>query len=262
MWRCLLSSHLSKPRDKGDIVLAVKKGDVRRLDAQRKAAALVAQLTRRKDAMKLEIAWSRNSARKMPPGFTSPPLWVIRAATCAASSWHRLLEQHGPATGETTAGHLGVFVGAGSMFAAHLNCPDGENAELEKTFPELAQYRAELSALLQPDFELSSKIETAIPSAAIPPTVLNQYRAGQASGAELVSLEQPFQTIRSEVCYFLWLYWEQVHSLKSLSALMDFLTEFEVGGLTQKNLEKICRQIGLRLKNRGRPKNLLRSKSK
>ncbi len=229
-------------------------------EAMRLSNALAAQLERRLPFMKCEALLAHGLIPSLPPTIPTPPAWVLAACRIAEKSYRK--EVVPDAGSEIGVRQVGALVGMGGTWKAFLSQPNDE--ALEKKFPELAAFRARFAKISDSSFKIADAIETNVPKAPLTAGELAAFNKGRAIGSEVIVDDsgelRDAGSIKEEVSYFLWLYWEQIQSLQSLADLMKFLREFYVEGLTQQNLEKICRELGLRLKARGRPKNLLLKK--
>jgi len=231
-------------------------------EAIRLANALTAQLERRKPMLGAESLLAYKMIPAFPPTIPTPPDWALAACRIVDASFAKeLVPQPG---NEIGAKELGAAVGMGATWKAFLAHPDENLEALEKKIPELAGFRERIAILTEPSFKMTDAIEAGVPKLPIGAQEVAEFNKGRAVGAAAIVDDdgelRDIGTIKQEVSFYVWLYWEQIEKLRSLADLMKFLREFQVEGLTQQNLEKICRELGLRLKARGRPKNILPKK--
>jgi hypothetical protein len=135
-----------------------------------------------------------------------------------------------------------------------------EEHKLEEKFPALAASRSQIRKLSAPSFKVVERLGKRMSRAAMKPVLRSAYIKGQREGS-LQILDDDGNlamegSIRAEVCYMIWLYWPQIQFLDSLKDLAVFFREMRQDDVTKKNLEKVSREIGLKLKGKGRPKNL------
>jgi hypothetical protein len=158
-------------------------------------------------------------------------------------------------------GALGGMMGMSKMWGAVLATPPPDVAELEKRFGKLTELRGQLGNMTSPLVRKIAQAEKRVDRVAMKPELQLAYLSGKSEGASSLLNEDGTMNdesaIRSEVCFFLWLYWSEIQRLSTANQLMTFFQQMRQEGVTKKNLEKVCREIGLSFKRRGRPKNLL-----
>jgi hypothetical protein len=140
-----------------------------------------------------------------------------------------------------------------------LAVPSPELQQLETKSPVLSALRARVVEISQPQVALGEKLGESVAKAQLNSRESLDFAKGQYAGASEVvdsSGELREETeVRTVVCFFIWLYWQELRFFNSVTDLEKFFDEFLPGDVTRKNLEKICREIGLRFKSRGRPRN-------
>lgn len=232
-------------------------------------ASLLSEVLMRKMAERIGMCGLESAIAeglsKPPPGFNLPPPWALKASRIVGANWAKLMRtEDGP--GPAQPDQIGALVGLGRTWEAFLSVPTPEIQKLEKEMPALGQLRSLVSKLSQPHFALAGAFESAIATADLSSRDRRKFAAGQHAGSAGVVDEEgelhEEPVIREQVCFFVWLFWPDLSCLRSVTDLQKFLEEFAVDGLTRKNLEKICREIGLHFKGRGRPKNPTRMRKR
>lgn len=220
------------------------------------------QVTARIAVMKVEAA----SAMGMPllPKLVVPPKWVC-AAIRIIFTGKPVLGSQKLSLAETVQG-FGALSGMAKTWEAFLNSPTSEMTELEKKYSAATEMRLELKRLTTPSLKVTRRTHRAFEKAPLKPAIRAAYLKGQGEAAESLLDEagelKDDSNIRSDVCYFIWLYWPEIRRLSSVRELEKFFAEMRQDTVTKKNLEKICREIGLKFKGKGRPKNLFKGNSK
>lgn len=224
-------------------------------------SALMRKLAERTGSVGAESVLAEGLA-KPKPGTKTPPRWALNAAKVVAAGWSKLL---GPAKGGEAPSprQVGVLLGQAAAWQSYLSVPSPTQNKIEAKSPALGKLRQVATLLAQPQLDVAEAFEARMAEANLNARDLRQLTVGQHAGAAAVVDEagelHAETTVRSQVCLFVWLYWKDLSALRSLSDLQKFLEEFQVEGLTRKNLEKVCAEIGLRFKGRGRPKNPTKS---
>lgn len=161
---------------------------------------------------------------------------------------------------------LGMIIGMSKTWEAVLTEPLAEERKLEEKFAALKDMRARVKALTTRAFKTTKNFGKKMDSISLKPEWRRAFIRGLELGADsIVSVDGELKdesTIRADACFFMWVYWPQIKLLGSTRELADFFASIRQDELSQKNLEKICREIGYSAKARGRPKNLLCSKPK
>jgi len=219
--------------------------------------ALTVKMEQRKDAQKVEIliAFGLLKSRRK---FSSPPGWALSAARIFSEEWAKLFRlQAGQENPD--ARQVGALVGMVKSWAASLSIPSEEIQKIEGKVPEFAAVRARLAKISETDVRLGNQVEEAAAKAPLSARERREYAQGQFAGASQVVDEKgelrDDSSGRKEICYFIWLYWDEIRFLRSMTDLMLFFSEFDGENISRKNLEKVCSEIGLKFKGRGRPRN-------
>jgi len=144
------------------------------------------------------------------------------------------------------------------MWKSVLASPTEDLTELEKIGPALTEMRQTVLKLCGPNFRKIEKAARKIDRALLKPELRLALVNGEQAGAGVILKKDGSYnddtTVGRATCFFLWLYWPQIKMLQSTRDLELFLQEMRQDDLTRKNLEKICREIGLKFRARGRPK--------
>ena len=217
--------------------------------------ALSEQLARRMPSMRLEIQYGLGM-HITDKNFVKPKPWVLRASRIALADLNKLF---GEVSLEAlaTPHQQGALVGLAKTFKAVLSGTGREETELEKNHPEYAAFRTKIAAVVTPEIELGDRINENVAASNLPAEGELLYGKGRYEGSQMV-VDKTGQyvensSIRQYVCWFLWLYWPELRFVKSMPDLLVFLKDFQENDLTIENLTKICRDIDLRFKGRGRP---------
>ena len=221
------------------------------------SGALAEKLAQRIGAIGIESAVAVGLCEP-PVGFARPPAWALAAARIASQSWATIMRtEDGP--GPVGADQVGALVGMASTWGALLATPSPEIQELEKQQPALSALRARFAEISRPQLALAEKIGELSAKAPFTSLERREFAQGQYVGAsEVVDSTGELtdeSTVRGDVCFYLWLFWPDLLIFESITDLQKFFDEFSPCDVTRKNLEKICGEIGLRFKGRGRPKN-------
>ncbi len=224
--------------------------------AVRLSRSLVAQLKRRSAAMQLEVKYGRGVSIT-DKVFVKPKPWVLRAARIATEEISKLMGDD-TRQDQVTAQQAGVFIGIAKTFAAVMEGTSAEVTELESRYPDLIDFRKEIAALAKPEIEHANNLDQHLARTVLPASDEVLYGKGRHEGSQVIidgsGNLQHDQTLRAEVCWFLWVYWPEVKFIKSMPELLKFLVEdFQMRTLTLANLTNICGEIELRFKGRGRP---------
>lgn len=229
---------------------------LKRAEAERLAGALMRQLRGRLAVMKIE-AQTAFGHSPLPKSVLLPH-WVTACIHICFTGTAELKLRKFSAKELVEA--LGAANGMAKSWNAFLSSPSSEMSDLENRFPLVTEMRLQLQSISKPSLTAISRADRKIDSARLKPELWMAYLKGTGEGAaevldesgELVS----DTTIRQDVCYLIWLYWPDIQRLNSVTDLEKFFRDMRQDDVTRKNLEKICREIRLKFKSRGRPKNL------
>ena len=223
-------------------------------EAVRLSTSLVRQIKHRYPALAAEALWAFGF--KAPKTALAPPVWLGNTIRVVFTGNTKLHPQK-VAAADLVSG-FGASAGMSRMWKAVLVQPPKDVADLETRFPEMVEMRNMIGALCSSAFRTIERADRKLKKASFNPSLQLAYIEGERVGAG--SILRPDGTlnddtsIRGDVCYFLWLYWPQNELLSSISDLEKFFAEMRQDSLSRKHLEKICRDVGLKFKNRGRPK--------
>lgn len=225
--------------------------------------ALVRQLSLRTRAMSMEAMW----AFGLPSAevFLPPPAWVASAIRIYCTGHASLVAPNSVNSVESVQA-LGSLMGMAKMWDAVLHTPPAEIAGMEAQYVKLPKFRAALEKLSSPSIRKIANAERKVDRVPLKPELQLAYLGGKQAGAASILNKDGTMNddieIGPTICYFLWVYWPDIRHLSTTSQLLEFFHQMRQDDVTQKNLEKICREIGLKFKGRGRPKNLFKKHAK
>jgi hypothetical protein len=204
-----------------------------------------------------EMAFGR---RPLPTGNDCPPPWALAAARIAIEAITGIQPPvNKEASGAEKVSQAGFLVGMARTLGSFLSKPEPAFQKEEKKDPRLTRLRLRIADMAQPHLELASGVERSVSKAELGCREQVAFIKAQDRGAAKIADEagEPIDntSIRAEMCFFIWLYWQDLRFIGSIAELRRFLAEVAPATVTGKNLEKICREIGLSFKGRGRPKN-------
>jgi len=215
--------------------------------------ALIAQLARRHGAMQIEAGFAQG-LMEWP---SKPPPWALAAARIVNKSVTEAFRPEAGATKATPA-QIGVLVGLAKTWGGLTANPTPSIQKLEEKAPVLTDMRARLAEISEKNVALGQLAEAHMTKTSLSPSANLDYAKGRLVGVSEVVDDtgevKGDDSVRATVCFFVWLYWPEVNLLKSVTDLQKFIDEFCPDEVTRKNLEKICREIGLKFRERGRPK--------
>lgn len=163
-------------------------------------------------------------------------------------------------------GAFGALSGMAKTWEAFVNSPSAETIKLEEQIPVAGQMRTQLKQMTKPSVAVIRRLDRNFEKAHLKPAFRAAYMKGQGDAADGMLDEtgelRDGSSIRSDICYFIWVYWPEIRLLNSVAQLEKFFADMRQDGVTKKNLEKVCREIGLKFTGRGRPKNLFKRKRK
>ena len=153
---------------------------------------------------------------------------------------------------------IGAMIGVAKMSKALLTSPTRDLRDIEKIGPSFQISRDTLLRLTAPKFRAVEKRERKLDALALRPELQRALLEGKCAGASALlksdgSLNDQ-STIRETICFFVWLYWPQIKILGSLRELEQFFQDMRQDDVSRKNLEAVCREVGLRFRKRGRPR--------
>lgn len=226
-------------------------------EATHLAQSFIDQLEVRHRHMLVEASMALG--KPAPRRYEPPPTWVLAAVRVVFIGEAKL-----PAPPQLTAKDffrlLGSIIGMSKQWEAVLTAPLPEEQELEKRFPVMTDARLRIRGLTAGAFRTTKKLARTLDRLSLRPEWRRAFYRGLDEGAgEIVGPDDTLNIeskIRTDICYFIWIYWPQVRLLGSARELHDFLRSFRQDDVSEKNLERVCREIGYRAKGRGRPKNL------
>ena len=221
--------------------------------AQAEAAtrALVRQITRRRPELGEELMM----ATGMKPVGSTTPEWLIKTIRVLVTGGADKPVVKANAPAEAVAA-FGTLVGVAETFEGALTHPEGTASELAARLPQFQGFLSELHRLLQPDAAMLAKVGESIRSNLKKASDRRSYRVGQGIGASIVDEHGELvddSSSRQDICFLLWLYAPDLGALASIRELHQFISTVSPDQITTKNLEKICREIGLKFRRRGRP---------
>jgi len=104
----------------------------------------------------------------------------------------------------------------------------------------------------------TQEVEAELKRAASTSRNLVQQSRGTAEGIQRMFDAQgkvrDFATDRLRICTLLWLCWEEIQLLGSVTELFEFIKQTDPQPVTRKNLERVCSAIHLTLKKPGAPR--------
>lgn len=157
------------------------------------------------------------------------------------------------------AKQVGVLAGVAKTWRAFLEVPSPAVQKEENEKPVLAEFKMRIIALAKSGFAQANDFCDAFAAQETGGHGQLVFAKAQAKGAAWVMNDsgdlRDNDSFREDVCFFIWMNWRELRFFRSMSDLKHALAELMATPVSVKNLEKICREIGLRFKGRGRPKN-------
>lgn len=234
------------------------KGDNRNLRREEAEKLLLGRLPLRLPSLQREFEWACGAP--MAPGLTVPPPWVRYAIR---RIWGITDEKaHSKKfTREEVASAFGFAHGLLPASLAALNQP------IEESDPKLAakleRFRKSTVNTTSPQWEGLSKVLAAVPDSRFHGSLeeVAAFHRGQQAASEFVvtasDRSSENESLTDELLWFLWLFWPEVETAKSIAEIHQWLSRLRFVACSQKLLEKICTQIGLRPSARGRKRQKL-----
>lgn len=223
----------------------------KRAEATKATRAMLNQLSARKADLGAELATACGMSFSAETEKTLPA-WVRKAIRLFAS---------GDATfSEDPAHSLGAFLGVAAASEAALGDPSETVAADVRRIPQLGAFLQSMRLLLQSSWQLAGNIQRAVQNQSMTAKECKSVFMGQAAGADSVlddngELDDK-RTIKGRICLWLWLYWKEIQRLDSSSELRAFLLSLGQDDVSEKNLQKICVEVGLKFRACGRPKKI------
>jgi hypothetical protein len=224
-------------------------------EAEQLSRVLVDKLAQRVSLLSWESAIAVGLVA-IPPSVVYPPPWALGAAKIA-SAWLAKLFDAKPGQGAARPDQLGALVGLAETWEAFLKTPSPETIALEKKSDAVALLRKRVAEIAAPDIAFAKKLGTKTKDSPATGLAKLQFAKGQLLGSAAILNEagelKSESSTRDEICFFIWLYWPDLGALESIADLQKFFDEYKTP-VSRKNLEKVCAEIGLRFRGRGRPK--------
>lgn len=215
------------------------------------------------------------SGKALPRNASLPPHWAQQLLKKKVMSgplgYIDELKLRGRKTNYTLA-EWGKILGILSGYATFLASPPEETLREEKEFPPFRTLRegiAEKAESLMPRLIKRKKIRIPVGArrrkkakADKGPLTLNskqkvQFEFGYNEGLRRALDEhgQPVieEQLTYDLCYVMWLFWPEVKDLSKVRELHTWLSELTRKQFSVKLVEKICREIGLTFRPRGKP---------
>lgn len=210
-------------------------------------------------------AGTKTSRRKLPPA------WALAALKrfFGGKGFLGLLGAAGPDESRWSLQQWGRFSAISGLWGAALSGGTEESAVLEKKHPKLGEFRKAISAAVQPRVELIQRdVFSKLASGGEPLTVKSivDFSKGQHEGTVgAVDVDgeprDDFPTTQV-ICFYLWLFAPEIARLENLSQVKKFFESLHEWSVTQELLEKVARDIKLKLKGRGAPLKKIRLQKK
>lgn len=200
-----------------------------------------------------EFAWACGA--RIAQGLPTPPPWV-RYAIRRVWGIPDKKAHAGSFTPEQIAELFGLARGLIPASQAALKQPiDDDDPELAG---KLERFRKEAVGVTTPQWKGLRKALAAFPESKFHGSIQEvvAFHRGQHIAAEFVAAASDHKaendSLTEELLWFLWLFWPEVETAKSIAELHQWLSRLRFVACSQKLLEKICTQIGLRPSARGR----------
>ncbi|MFT3829723.1 MAG: hypothetical protein QM691_08465 [Opitutaceae bacterium] len=157
---------------------------------------------------------------------------------------------------ELLARLLGEGQGVLAATTAAINRPasDPSHPNAEK----IEIFRQRMVAAIQPQLDNLKIGLAAIPEERFATDIdllvaMNEERASASAKIRLQSRNEEIEGgINRTILFYLWILWVEVGTATSVAELRRWFADMQFVSCDQKNLEKVCRMVGLRLNPRGR----------
>lgn len=254
--------YLHEQQEADEIIVNGGKKSLGRITEQEAcefATALHNQLKRRLPRLEREVALALRENPKVEDPETLPPWGVaVIRQLFSPRGMFALAGMIGPDEKSWNAEKWGMVKGAVASWAALLQDSTPETAKLGDRFPVLNNIRREVGEGIKPAVARVNAAADAAQHKMEPMTAKNladHFRGLQEGSEKAVTPEGEFREpdTATQVAYlFLWLYLPEIPQLESITQLHQFFADIGHDQISRKLLEKICAEIGLKLRKRGR----------
>ncbi len=214
-----------------------------------------------------EFLFVLGAKRLLLPSFKQPPDWVLSAIKVLCEKggpFHAVMKMKKPGK-EWTSEELGVASGMILNGAMFLDQGSPSLVADEKKNPILKKYRKKAADLAANLISEQVKMVKPTKSDALPKIKdvkqMTAYRRGEYKGATTLFDEEGEvrqDSLTVQICEFIWFFWPQFSIDGKGFTVKKFHSLLKAGpGIhaSEKQVEKVCKRIGLRSGKRGRPKN-------
>lgn len=194
--------------------------------------------------------------------FTKPPTWVRSLILCLLGVDEKHLKQSGQLSQEYFAKLAGAAQAMIEGVGIAISQPPDVSDIKEQYRPAALEFEKNLARAIQPTIDEGNLALGKIPEDAFKksPSDFAAFTKGQSEGAEFIAKcadeNEPDQSVTVQLYGFLWIFWPQVQTAKSVRELHDWITRLRYAQCSLKLIEKICAQIEFRPSARGRKKRI------
>ena len=203
----------------------------------------------------------------LKPSFKRPPDWVIGAIKVLCDKggpFHAVMKMRKPGK-EWTSEELGIAMGMICNGATFLDEGSPSLVADEKQKPILKKYRQQAAALAAKSITEQIRMVKPKKNDALPKIKgvkqMTEYQRGGYKGATTLfdeDGEMREESLTMQICQFIWFLWPLLPlggKGFTVRKLHVWLVEGPGIHASEKQVEKVCKRIGLRGGKRGRPKN-------
>lgn len=194
--------------------------------------------------------------------FIMPPAWVRRSIFCMLGANDEKLKRLDQLTQEELANLAGAAKAMIEGVSIAVSQPADVSGIKEQYRPAAMEFEKNLARAMQPTIDEGNLALGKLPEDAFKKnsTDFAAFTKGQNESAEFIAKcadeKEPDQSVTVQLYGFLWLFWPQVQTAKSIRELHDWITRIRYTQCSLKLIEKICVKIDFRPSVRGRKKRI------